>query len=584
MQPLTKQTLKIWWQHTKRYKYAIAFVGFGIFLNSSFGVVETYLVRILVNAFADKQYDKMLEIVWYITGIAVVANINWRSVGYMVNYFQPRVMSDLLNTCYEYIFGHSRSFFTNNFTGSIQTRIRRYQGSYERFTDTLMWNMSGTVLSILLILGVLSTKKPAIGLVFLLWTLLFGVSVYFIAKKKMKYDLNSAEQETKTSAHLADTLTNNVNIKLFSSKNTEVKSYRRLTQKLFESRRKAWNLGNHWNAFQGAAMVLLQFVVLRLLVRYASMGRLTIGDFVLIETYMLQIFDQLWGFGNNIKNIYESFADANEMTEMLLEPHAIIDTAGALPIRVAQGLIEFENVGFYYTPDNPIFRKFNLRIESGQKLAVVGPSGAGKSTIVNLLLRFEDVKAGVIRIDGQDISKVTQDSLRNAIAFVPQDPILFHRTLMENIRYGRPDATDKEVIAAAKLAHAHEFISKCPDKYATFVGERGVKLSGGERQRVAIARAILKDAPILILDEATSSLDSESESLIQQALHNLMQGRTTIAIAHRLSTIREADRIIVLEEGKITEEGAHEVLVQMEEGTYRRLWEIQTSGYEAVVK
>jgi ATP-binding cassette subfamily B protein len=237
------------------------------------------------------------------------------------------------------------------------------------------------------------------------------------------------------------------------------------------------------------------------------------------------------------------------------------------------------NVDFAYENSLPVLKKFNLKISPGEKAALIGPSGGGKSTIVKLLLRFTDIQNGQILIDGQNIAQVTQESLRANIALVPQEPILFHRSLLENIRYGKPKATEKEVIAAAKLAHAHEFISKVSEGYDTYVGERGIKLSGGERQRIAIARAILKNAPVLILDEATSSLDSESELYIQDALKKLMLGKTVIVIAHRLSTIMQMDRIIVLENGKVTEEGKHEELLKMEQGTYQKLWGIQAGGF-----
>jgi ABC-type multidrug transport system fused ATPase/permease subunit len=225
-----------------------------------------------------------------------------------------------------------------------------------------------------------------------------------------------------------------------------------------------------------------------------------------------------------------------------------------------------------------VLKNFNLKIAGGEKIALVGPSGAGKTTVTKLLLRLYDVKGGAIKIDGQNISDITQDSLRDAISFVPQEPVLFHRTLMENIRYGRRGASDEEVLQAARQAHCHEFIERLPEKYNTYVGERGVKLSGGERQRVAIARALLKNSPILVLDEATSSLDSESEALIQDALETLMQGKTVVVIAHRLSTIMKMDRIVVVESGTIAAQGTHLELVK-QEGLYRKLWSIQAGGF-----
>jgi ABC-type multidrug transport system fused ATPase/permease subunit len=266
------------------------------------------------------------------------------------------------------------------------------------------------------------------------------------------------------------------------------------------------------------------------------------------------------------------------MVAILKTPHEITDMPGAKKLKVKSGAITFKDVYFRFNLEVEILRNFNLSIIGGEKVALVGPSGAGKSTITKLFLRMFDVTSGEVLIDGQVIAKVTQESLRKAIGFVPQEPILFHRTLMENIRYGRQNASDAEVIDAAKKANCHDFISALPHGYETLVGERGIKLSGGERQRVAIARAILKNAPILVLDEATSSLDSESEYLIQQALDVLMQGKTVIVIAHRLSTIMKMDRIVVIDGGKVVADGTHEALLK-EDGLYAKLWNIQAGGF-----
>jgi ATP-binding cassette subfamily B protein len=288
---------------------------------------------------------------------------------------------------------------------------------------------------------------------------------------------------------------------------------------------------------------------------------------------------RVWNFGKNIRRIYESLSDAEEMTQILVTPHEIVDIPGAKKLKVTEGKMEFQKVLFNYNETRSVLKNFNLVIASHQRLAIIGPSGAGKTTIVKLLFRMHDVTGGKICIDGQDISRVTQESLWANISLVPQDPILFHRTLMENIRYGRFNATDKEVIRAAKLAHCHEFIMSSHDGYNTYVGERGIKLSGGERQRVAIARAILRDAPILVLDEATSSLDSESEHLIQDALEKLMKHKTVIVIAHRLSTIRQMDRIVVVDKGGIIEDGGHSDLTQKKEGMYKKLRQFQAGGF-----
>jgi ABC-type multidrug transport system fused ATPase/permease subunit len=332
-------------------------------------------------------------------------------------------------------------------------------------------------------------------------------------------------------------------------------------------------------AGQGAFMVVIQVGLLFGALHLWLAGKLVVGDFVLIQVYVLGIIDNLVGVGRELRRIYDAVADAGEMLEILMTPHEIQDIPDAKDLQIKDAAIHFDNVRFTYaSQSDAVLNDFDVSIRGGERVGLVGRSGAGKSTVTKLLLRTYDLNSGSISIDGQDISKVTQESLHRAVSVVPQESILFHRSLRDNIAYGKIDADEDEIEEAAKLAQAHDFISLLPLGYETLVGERGVKLSGGERQRVAIARAILKDAPILVLDEATASLDSESEVAIQKALRELMKGKTVIAIAHRLSTLREMDRIIVLDHGSIVEEGSHDELLQ-KSGIYADLWRHQAGGF-----
>jgi len=332
-------------------------------------------------------------------------------------------------------------------------------------------------------------------------------------------------------------------------------------------------------ALQSFLMIILEVGIFYFAIQLWAQNILTIGDFVLIQSYVLTVIMMVWDFGKIINRIYERLAEAEEMTIILNLPHEIVDDINASDLEVNFGRIKFDKVNFAYDNNEKVIDDFSLEINPKETLALVGTSGSGKSTLVKLLLRLHDIQSGKILVDGQDIKKVTQESLRNNISLVPQDPILFHRSLMDNIRYGKFEATDEEVIEASKLAHADEFICKLEKGYDTFVGERGIKLSGGERQRVAIARAILKNAPILILDEATSSLDSESEKYIQESLDHLTKDKTVIIIAHRLSTIKKVDRIVVISNKKIVEDGVHSGLIKLKAGIYRNLWDIQVGGF-----
>lgn len=581
MQPVTKQTLRIYWEHSVRYKRVVVMLLLTTVLASAGGVAAPMLTRHLYKSM-DMQgpagADVQMSWFWYIASLAFLMQINYRTRQFGVNFHQPRVMSDLLCTCYRYLLYHSNGFFTNNFVGSIVTRVRRYPNSFERISDTLLFELLPTTFRVGFTLAVLMYVRWQIGLMALVWSVMYVACAYAFARYKLPFDIELSSQDTKTTAHLADTMTNNSNIQTFASEQREIESFDGITEELFRRRRYSWNLMFYSEIVQGVAMITLELAVLYVSWRYWLIGQLSLVDLLMFQTYLALIFERLWNFSSNLKNIYESLADANEMTEMLIQPHEVADVPNAPALVATKGAIVFEGVGFHYHAEEPVFRDFDLAISPGEKVGLVGPSGAGKSSVVKIMLRLKDIQSGRILIDGQDIAKVTQESLRRSISLVPQDPILFHRSLMENIRYGRPDATEAEVVAAARAAHAHEFIIRTPKGYETLVGERGVKLSGGERQRVAIARAILENAPILVMDEATSSLDYESEKLVQDALGVLMKDKTTIVIAHRLPTIRRMDRIVVLEKGKVVEDGSHSRLLEREDSIYFKLWNIQADS------
>lgn len=578
----TKQTLKIFWQHSARYPWVIFALMSGVVLANLSEVYKPFLYKQffdLLGAGPGASLHSLLQIILYILILNGVIWVAYRLTEFSNNYFQPRVMSDLMNTCYEYLQKHSVGFFENSFVGSLVRRVTRYASAFESIADRASWDLGRVVIRIGVILLVLLLFRWEIGLAVLAWAVVYIVLMYRFALYKLPYDLQKSEADTQVTKHAADTITNHLNIKLFNGFAAEVGAFRSATEKLFKLRKFTWNLGAIVGSIQGGLIFLLEVGIMYYGVHLWQQGQFSIGNFALMQAYLTQIFDQLWGIGNSIRSVYEAIADGNEMTEILATPLGVVDAPHAKTLKVQKGQIVFSKAGFAYQKNRSIFNNFSLRIPAGQRVAIVGSSGGGKSTIVKLLFRYYNLQKGSIAIDGQDISKVTQHTLHHALSLVPQEPILFHRSLLENIRYAKPDASNDEVMHAAKVAHAHEFISNFADGYETLVGERGVKLSGGERQRVAIARAILKDAPILVLDEATSSLDSESELLIQDALKSLMKDKTVIVIAHRLSTIMQMDRIVVLDGGKVIEDGKHDELVKAKQGTYQKLWEIQAGGF-----
>ncbi|MSR85006.1 ABC transporter ATP-binding protein [Candidatus Uhrbacteria bacterium] len=580
-----KDVLKIFATHARQYPWIILCILLTISLSVIFQLFTPLYYKDLIDTLLKltpntqaSTIKPLLEILFWIFLTQFGAFIMLRIASFVNAFFQTRVMTDLEQTCFRYLMGHSYQFFLDSFTGSLVRKVNRLTRAFEDISDSFQWQLLPITITTGGILFVLWRKYPWLALTLFAWIILFVLVNYAIAKWKLKYDEPRAAADSVKTGYLADGITNNINIKLFQSDTFEDKGFIKKSEEALKITLLSWNISEINNMVQAFLMLAINIGLFYLAIRLWSQGKFSIGDFVLLETYLLGLFDKLWDFGRVIRNFFSSFADAKEMTEILKMPYDIQDARQAKPLMLTKGKIEFQDVTFTYHKTRPVLKEFNLKIKPHEKVGLVGPSGAGKSTIVKLLFRFYDIDRGRILIDDQNITRVTQHSLREQIALVPQEPMLFHRTLMDNIRYGKRDATDKEVIEAAKKARCHEFIKELPDGYQTFVGERGIKLSGGERQRVAIARAILKDAPILLLDEATSSLDSESEALIQSALHELMKDKTAIAIAHRLSTIMEMDRIVVMDKGQVMDSGTHESLLK-KTGIYKTLWEIQAGGF-----
>ncbi|MEK7554708.1 MAG: ABC transporter ATP-binding protein, partial [Patescibacteria group bacterium] len=505
MQNFTKQTLKIFWRHAKRYPLSIIGIFAGIIFYTASVNYVSILYRDLINLLAEALPDaveagiRLVVIIFILNFLRILA---WRGANFLNNYFQSSVMRDLMNTCYQYLHHHSIGFFNSSFVGSLVTKVKRYERAFEQIADQFTFELGRSLFEVAVIIGIIFWQYPSLGWIFIVWCFVFMTLAYIYAIFKLPYDIRRAGVDTKVTGQLADSITNNINIKLFTNYERENQSFHGLTREQLKIRKKSWDLGTLGDLIQALFMIIIELIVMYYAVKGWQAGAVLVGDIALLQIFLIRIFDKLWNTGKNIRVIYEALADANEMTEILLKPHEIQDQAHARTFTPGIGKIEFKNVSFGYHRENSVLDDFDLPIHPGERVAFVGPSGGGKSTIAKLLFRFYDVDGGEILIDGQNIKTVTQDSLRKAISLVPQEPILFHRSLMENIRYARPDASDDEVVRVAKLAHAHEFIESFPMKYETLVGERGLKLSGGERQRVAIARAILKNAPILVLDEA----------------------------------------------------------------------------------
>lgn len=489
-------------------------------------------------------------------------------------------MYDLAMQCFNTVSEQSMQFHSDRFSGSLVSQSNKFVGSFERLMDVIIWDLWPTLIYIVMVVVILAPQVPWFAVGLILFTAIYAMICTFSFRKISNLNEEWAAAETKQTGQLADSISNIISVKSYAKEAHERRRYADFS-------RKSYNAGIKSMRATIARDILfncVQLCITALILVFLLMGRewlgISVAVLVLIVNYAQTVQGELWNINSILKNINRVFGDAHEMTLILDTIDDVVDIPEAQILIMNQASVDFDNISFRHKDaKDEIFTNFNLKVEPGERIGLVGVSGSGKTTLTKLLLRFADVNSGEITVSGQNIRNITQQSLRENIAYVPQETSLFHRSIAENIAYGKPDATQAEIEQAAKLANAHEFIIDMPEGYETLVGERGVKLSGGQRQRIAIARAILKDAPILVLDEATSALDSESEALIQGALERLMQGRTSIVIAHRLSTVASLDRIVVLQNGKIVEQGSHHALLEQKDGVYHHLWSRQSGAF-----
>lgn len=485
----------------------------------------------------------------------------------------------------EYIHGFmvylDQHFFDNNFAGSLTNKSNKFIRAYEVMFDEFVFNFVPTIVTFVGVMLVVLTFFPIAALALLVYGVIYVYAMYRFSEWKRQADIIEANQNSRMTGVLADTFTNIATIKTFANELFEKALYATVNGERKRARLRSWFRANVRDNTINGLHNTMRVAMIGLSLWAWSRGSISVGEVVLLFSYSGYISDHLYKFSQVIKNTMKAYADADEMIEILEHTPAVQDTYAPETLRVDKGCIEFADVDFYYPEScTPLFAGLNLTIPAGQKVGLVGVSGGGKTTLTKLLFRFMDIQAGSIRIDGQDISKLKQQDLRNVISYVPQEPLLFHRSVRDNIAYGNPSASSSSIEQAAKLALAHKFITTLSDGYTTKVGERGVKLSGGQRQRVAIARALLEKTPILVLDEATSALDSESERDIQEALDNLLadKNRTMLVIAHRLSTVLHLDRILVMEEGIVVQDGTPEQLLS-QEGRFRELCYAQIKDF-----
>lgn len=584
----TKQTVLFYWRCVWKYPKQVI----GVLLSVPITVLLNQFLPPLIlanvlNRLSRKDYvphevwsSFATSLIAYAAIVLFSAMIAWRVVDRFAWKLEGNVERDISQRVFDHLISQSMNFHANRFAGSLVSQTNKLMGSYIRVADTTVYQVLPLAVSLIFAAVILSHRAPLFVAVLIIFSLFYIVSAVFVTRPVRYLGAKQAAAESAQTGYLADVVSNVLNVKSFATRTYENREFAKITSNtrnhLFALMRAHQRQQSYFSGVVGVISALSLALAVISVVNFGA----SLGTVFLILSYTANIVGQLFSFSNSaLRNYNRSLGDARDMVAILSIQPEVLDPEKPQEVLINKGRVEFKDVNFRHDgSDETIFEGFNLQVNPGEKIGLIGHSGSGKTTFTRLLLRFSDIDAGEILIDGQNIAKINQDGLRSKIAYVPQEPLLFHRSIAENIAYGNPQASEKDIAEVAKKANAAEFIDRLQQTYQTLVGERGVKLSGGQRQRIAIARAMLKDAPILVLDEATSALDSESEKLIQSALWTLMEGRTAIVIAHRLSTIQRMDRIVVIEDGDIVEQGNHKELL-VNNGVYARLWAHQSGGF-----
>lgn len=523
-----------------------------------------------------------LSTVWPALGLFVALNLGelvfGRIAGFCRVHVAPLQRTRVTAHLFAYLQHHSQRYIGSNFAGSLANRISETAMGVNMTLWALIFDVLPVLVTMAVAVVILSTASPMLALFTLAWSLAFVVCSYWLARRSQPYSRSFSAARSETTGRVVDAVSNLTAVRLFARIGFERDHLQQFLAREVGAARRAFGFNEKIVLFQLSASLLLKVGLLGFALWLWQQQKISVAEFVMSTTLSFVMIAEARNLSRRFLDLFEYFGNIENGVRTIVVPHEIVDTEQAHPIKIGAGSIEIRNLSFGYQPDQMLFRSLNLYIPAGQRVGLVGYSGSGKSSLLNLLLRQYDPQQGEISIDGVDIRNFTQQSLHSQIGLIPQEPGLFHRSLLDNIRYGDPEASELQVESAARQAHAHDFIEKMDGRYHSLVGERGVRLSGGQRQRIAIARIIIKNAPILIMDEATASLDSVTEQAIQTTLTDVMRDKTVIVVAHRLSTVAQLDRILFFDNGQIIEDGSHDDLIARPDGAYRRLWEHQVGG------